>query len=183
VAAMALRGLIMDYAGVLTDGAEMRDLPRRARAAGRPTALVSSAGSVSREIEALFDVLVLGGTVGAVKPDPEVYRRTAALLGLTAAECVVVDDLQANIRGAREAGAVGVLHDDPDTTIGEVEILLALPDLLLIRRVVAGSITVSRRRAGCRRQAAPSRRARRAPAGPAGRAVRPAGRRCRRGGR
>jgi putative hydrolase of the HAD superfamily len=128
VAAMALRGLIMDYAGVLTDGAEMRDLPRRARAAGRPTALVSSAGSVSREIEALFDVLVLGGTVGAVKPDPEVYRRTAALLGLTAAECVVVDDLQANIRGAREAGAVGVLHDDPDTTIGEVEILLALPD-------------------------------------------------------
>ena len=49
---MALRGLIMDYAGVLTDGAEMRDLPRRARAAGRPTALVSSAGSVSREIEA-----------------------------------------------------------------------------------------------------------------------------------
>jgi hypothetical protein len=41
---------------------------------------------------------------------------------------VVVDDLQANIRGAREAGAVGVLHDDPDTTIGEVEILLALPD-------------------------------------------------------
>jgi putative hydrolase of the HAD superfamily len=74
VAAMALRGLIMDYAGVLTDGAEMRDLPRRARAAGRPTALVSSAGSVSREIEALFDVLVLGGTVGAVKPDPEVYR-------------------------------------------------------------------------------------------------------------
>ena len=106
----------------------MRDLPRRARAAGRPTALVSSAGSVSREIEALFDVLVLGGTVGAVKPDPEVYRRTAALLGLTAEECVVVDDLQANIRGAREAGAVGVLHDDPDTTIGEVEILLALPD-------------------------------------------------------
>ena len=128
VAAMALRGLIMDYAGVLTDGAIMRDLPRRARAAGRPTALVSSAGSVSDEIAALFDVLVLGGAIGVVKPDPEVYRRTAALLGLTPAECVVVDDLAANIRGARAAGAVGVLHDDPDTTIGEVEILLALPD-------------------------------------------------------
>jgi putative hydrolase of the HAD superfamily len=125
---MAFRGLIMDYAGVLTDGAIMRDLPRRARAAGRPTALVSSAGSVSDEIAALFDVLVLGGAIGVVKPDPEVYRRTAALLGLAPAECVVVDDLAANIRGARAAGAVGVLHDDPDTTIGEVEILLALPD-------------------------------------------------------
>jgi HAD superfamily hydrolase (TIGR01509 family) len=125
---MALRGLIMDYAGVLTDGAIMRDLPRRARAAGRPTALVSSAGSVSDEVAALFDVLVLGGAIGVVKPDPEVYRLTAALLGLTPAECVVVDDLAANIRGARSAGAVGVLHDDPDTTIGVVEILLALPD-------------------------------------------------------
>jgi HAD superfamily hydrolase (TIGR01509 family) len=125
---MAFRGLIMDYAGVLTDGAIMRDLPRRARAAGRSTALVSSAGSVSDEIAALFDVLVLGGAIGVVKPDPEVYRRTAALLGLTPAECVVVDDLAANIRGARAAGAVGVLHDDPETTIGEVEILLALPD-------------------------------------------------------
>jgi hypothetical protein len=128
VAAMALRGLIMDYAGVLTDGAIMRDLPRRARAAGRPTALVSSAGSVSDEVAALFDVLVLGGAIGVVKPDPEVYRRTAALLGLTPAECVVVDDLAANIRGARAAGAVGVLHDDPDTTVADVEILLALPD-------------------------------------------------------
>ena len=117
VAVMAVRGLIMDYAGVLTDGAAMRDLPRRARAAGRPTALVSSAGSVSDEIAELFDVLVLGGAVGVVKPDPEVYRRTAALLGLTPGECVVVDDLAANIRGARAAGAVGVLarrprHDD-----------------------------------------------------------------------
>ena len=128
MATTALRGLIMDYAGVLTDGAVMRDLPRRARAAGRPAALVSSAGSVSDEIAALFDVLVLGGAIGVVKPDPEVYRRTAALLGLTPAECVVVDDLAANVRSARAAGAVGVLHDDPDTTISEVEILLALPD-------------------------------------------------------
>jgi HAD superfamily hydrolase (TIGR01509 family) len=89
---------------------------------------VSSAGSVSDEIAALFDVLVLGGAIGVAKPDPEVYRRTAALLGLTPGECVVVDDLMSNIRGARAAGAVRVLHDDPDTTIGEVEILLALPD-------------------------------------------------------
>jgi HAD superfamily hydrolase (TIGR01509 family) len=118
----------MDYGGVLTDGVDMLDLPRRARAAGLPTALVSDADAVPEAVAALFDVLVLGGAVGAVKPDPEVYRRTAALLGLTTAECVVVDDLPANIRGAREAGAVGVLHDDPDTTIGEVEILLALPD-------------------------------------------------------
>ena len=124
---VATRGLIMDYGGVLTDGVEMLDLPRRARAAGRPTALVSDADVVPEAVAALFDVLVLGGTVGAHKPDPEVYRRTAALLGLEPQDCVVVDDLARNVSGAREAGAIGVLHDDPDTTVAEVEILLALP--------------------------------------------------------
>jgi putative hydrolase of the HAD superfamily len=124
---VAARGLIMDYGGVLTDGIEMLDLPRRARAAGCPTALVSDADAVPEAVAALFDVLVLGGTVGARKPDPEVYRRTAELMGLPPHDCVVVDDLSANVRGARAAGAVAVLHDDPDTTVAEVEILLALP--------------------------------------------------------
>lgn len=116
----------MDYGGVLTDGVELLDLPRRARAAGHPTALVSDADSVPDAVAELFDVLVLGGAVGARKPDPEVYRRTAALLGLEPGQCVVVDDLSSNVRGAREAGAIAVLHDDPDVTVSEVEILLAL---------------------------------------------------------
>ena len=124
---MELRGLLMDYGGVLTDGPSMVDLPRRARAAGRATALVSDADGVPDELAALFDVLVLGSAVGVRKPDPEVYRRTAALLGLAPDDCVVVDDLPRNVRGAREAGAVGVLHDDAGATVAEVEILLDLP--------------------------------------------------------
>ena len=123
---MPLRGLVMDYGGVLTDGAAPLDLVRRARAAGCPTALVSDAHSVPGEIAALFDVLVLGPALGVRKPDPEVFRRTAERLGLTAAECVVVDDLAANVRGARAAGAVVVHHVDPDRTVDEVQILLGL---------------------------------------------------------
>ena len=123
---MTRRGLIMDYGGVLTDGVDVLDLVRRARAAGLPTALVSDADAVPDAVAALFDVLVLGPAVGVCKPDPEVYRRTAALLGVRADDCVVVDDLSRNVRGAREAGAVAVLHDDPATTVAEVEILLAL---------------------------------------------------------
>jgi HAD superfamily hydrolase (TIGR01509 family) len=116
----------MDYGGVLTDGAAPLDLVRRARAAGCPTALVSDAHSVPGEIAALFDVLVLGPALGVRKPDPEVFRRTAERLGLTAAECVVVDDLAVNVRGARAAGAVVVHHVDPDRTVDEVQILLGL---------------------------------------------------------
>lgn len=123
---MALRGLVMDYGGVLTDGPAVTDLVRRARAAGHPTALVSDAHVVPDECAALFDVVVLGQAIGVRKPDAEVFRRTARLLGLTADDCVVVDDLAANVRGAREAGAVVVHHVDADVTVAEVEILLGL---------------------------------------------------------
>jgi len=121
-----MRALIMDYGGVLTDGAGLLDLPRRARAVGIPTALLSDAHVVPSSVRALFDVVVLGGAVGVRKPDPEVFRRVAAMLGMRPDECVVVDDLQRNIRGARLAGAVGVHHVDPDVTVQEVEVLLDL---------------------------------------------------------
>jgi HAD superfamily hydrolase (TIGR01509 family) len=71
-------------------------------------------------------VLVLGPALGVRKPDPEVFRATADRLGLAVTGCVVVDDVAANVRGARRAGAVVVHHVDPDTTIAEVEILLGL---------------------------------------------------------
>jgi HAD superfamily hydrolase (TIGR01509 family) len=116
----------MDYGGVLTDGDAPLDLVRRARAAGRPTALVSDAHSVPDDVAALFDVLVLGPALGVRKPDPEVFRRTAERLGLAPEECVVVDDVPANLRGARAAGAVVVLHVDPDRTVDEVRVLLDL---------------------------------------------------------
>lgn len=121
-----MRGLVMDLGGVLTDGPAVLDLVRRARAAGCPTALVSDAHAVSDELAALFDVLVLGPALGVRKPDPEVFRRTAGLLGLGVEECVVVDDLAVNVRGAREAGAVVVHHVSPDRTVDEVEVLLGL---------------------------------------------------------
>jgi HAD superfamily hydrolase (TIGR01509 family) len=119
----ALRGLILDYGGVLTDGPEMAELPARARAAGLRVALLSDAHSVPAEYAARFDAVVLGGATGARKPDPEAFRRTAERLGLAPGDCVVVDDLPVNVRGASAAGAVGVRHTDPDATLRELEIL------------------------------------------------------------
>ena len=97
---MALRGLLMDYGGVLTDGPEL-----------------------AAAVAALFDAVVLGPALGVRKPDPEVFRRAAAQLGLTTAECVVVDDHPANLRGARSAGAVLVRHLDAATTVEELDVL------------------------------------------------------------
>ncbi len=121
---MPLRGLLMDYGGVLTDGPEPAGAVRRARDAGIATALVSDAHEVPAAVAALFDVVVLGPTLGVRKPDPEVYRLTAERLGLAPQECVVVDDQLANLRGARAAGAVVVHHRDAATTVEELTVLL-----------------------------------------------------------
>jgi len=117
----------MDYGGVLTDGAPMLALPGRARAAGLPTALVSDGNEVPDAVRRLFDVVVLGAQIGARKPDPEVFRRVAAMLDVPPQECVMVDDLARNVRGARAAGMVAVQHHDVDVTVCEVGILLDLP--------------------------------------------------------
>lgn len=123
-APVALRGLLMDYGGVLTDGEPVLEAVRRARAAGIATALVSDARAVPPDCAALFDLVVLGAALGPRKPDPEVFRQVAARLGLSPAECVVVDDVPANVRGARAAGAVVVLHRDAAQTAAELAVLL-----------------------------------------------------------
>jgi DNA-binding MarR family transcriptional regulator len=122
-----LRGLLMDYSGVLDEDPGMLEMVRRAAAAGIATALVSDAPAVPEETAAAFDLVVLGAALGVRKPDPEIYRIVAERLGVQVTECVVVDDADRNVRGARAAGAVVVHHWSPARTISEVEILLDLP--------------------------------------------------------
>jgi HAD superfamily hydrolase (TIGR01509 family) len=122
-----LRGLLMDYAGVLTEGPEVLEVVRRAAGAGVATALVSDSPSVPDECRAVFDLVVLGPALGVRKPDPEIYRRVAERLGVPVAECVVVDDADRNVRGARLAGAVVVRHRTIDSTVSELQVLLDLP--------------------------------------------------------
>jgi HAD superfamily hydrolase (TIGR01509 family) len=124
---VASQALVMDYAGVLTEGPELVDLVRRVRATGAPTALVTDAHAVPDTCAAAFDLVVLGAALGVRKPDPELYRRVAARLGVPVTGCVVVDDQVRNVRGARVAGAVVVHHHDGELTIAEVAALFDLP--------------------------------------------------------
>jgi HAD superfamily hydrolase (TIGR01509 family) len=121
-----VRALLMDYAGVLTEAPELLDVVARARAAGVATALVSDAQVVPTACVNAFDLLALADALGVRKPDPELYRRVAARLGVAVGECVVVDDHARNVRGARAAGAIVVHHVSADTTVMELEALLDL---------------------------------------------------------
>ncbi|MBR4456731.1 MAG: HAD family hydrolase [Solobacterium sp.] len=56
-------------------------------------------------ISDLLDVMVISGDTDTRKPDPEIFRLTAAKLGLTCEECVFVGDMFLNdVMGAHLAG-------------------------------------------------------------------------------
>ncbi|MEU5977250.1 HAD family phosphatase [Streptomyces sp. NPDC047315] len=70
----------------------------------------------------LFDDLVLSYQVGVRKPDRGIYDLAAATASVEPAACILVDDLEKNCRGAREAGWSAVLFEDNATAIGRLRV-------------------------------------------------------------
>lgn len=131
-----LKALVLDYGGVLTDpGEDNAEEPplltavRKAKGHDLKTALLSNADGwwqPPQTWRGLFDATIISGEVGLAKPDPEIYRLAARKLGVETRECVFVDDLAVNVRGAAKAGMVGVHHRSTRSTLEELEILLAI---------------------------------------------------------
>ncbi|TDB77143.1 HAD family phosphatase [Micromonospora sp. KC723] len=86
-------------------------LLRAVRAAGIPTALVTSSGRALVEIALdtlgrdSFDAVVCGDEVDAAKPHPEPYLTAARLLGVPIARCVAIEDSPTGVASALAAGA------------------------------------------------------------------------------
>ena len=57
-----------------------------------------------------FDAIVLSHEVGARKPSAAFYEHCRPLAGCAAAECVFIDDLPANVAGARACGWHGIVY-------------------------------------------------------------------------
>jgi epoxide hydrolase-like predicted phosphatase len=107
----------------------MFDAVRRARSHGLRTALLSNSWGMDyprEEWDEVFDAVVISGEVGMRKPEPGIYRHAAGLLGVETEQCVFVDDLGPNVKGAVGVGMVGVKFVTPDQTIGELETLFGL---------------------------------------------------------
>lgn len=62
------------------------------------------------EQQELFDAVVLSSSVKMTKPSAEVYRYTLAQIGVAPEEAVMVDDLSANVEGARAVGMKGIQY-------------------------------------------------------------------------
>jgi putative hydrolase of the HAD superfamily len=118
------------FAGVGPDTA-MVEAVRRAREAGIRTALVSNSWGTHRypheQFAELFDGVVISGEEGMRKPSRRMYELGAERAGLHPSACVYVDDLPFNLTPAQELGMATVHHTSAETTIPELERLLAVP--------------------------------------------------------
>jgi epoxide hydrolase-like predicted phosphatase len=96
------------------------------------TALVSNSfvGAREREQElygfdGMCDAIVYSHEVGYMKPDARIYHHACDRLGVAPAEAVLVDDVQANVDGARAIGMRAVTFVDNRRAIAELEAELA----------------------------------------------------------
>jgi epoxide hydrolase-like predicted phosphatase len=128
---VAAEGLVKRmFSGAGADSRMLRAVAT-ARASGLKTGLLSNSWGNRDSYEfdhfdTLFDAVVISGEVGLRKPDPAIYALVARDLGVLSEQCVFVDDIGANVRGAVAAGMVGVHHVDTDTTLAELEALFGI---------------------------------------------------------
>jgi putative hydrolase of the HAD superfamily len=79
------------------------------------------------DIQSLFDVVVESSIVGLRKPDPAIYHMTCDLLGVEPHEAVFLDDLGANLKGAKALGITTIKVDHTPSAIEELEAVLGIP--------------------------------------------------------
>jgi putative hydrolase of the HAD superfamily len=107
----------------------MIDVVRTARINGIRTALVSNTWGIRETppwYDDVFDAVLLSGQEGLRKPEPEIFRLAARRVGAQPTACVFVDDIAANVEGARAVGMTGVVHRHADITIPKLEELLGI---------------------------------------------------------
>ena len=135
-----MRGLIVDYFGVL-DGTEedrenWRAILSGARANDVRLAVLSNepegpgADRVRADArEYGIEHVVLSGVTGIEKPEAEAFLEAARRLDLEPRECVMVDDSIENILGAVRVGMIGVFYQVFDRAAVEIRGLLGLDEV------------------------------------------------------
>lgn len=117
-----------EYLG--TANTELIEYARRLRPRYR-TGIVSNSfvGAREREqaaygFEDLVDEIVYSHEAGMSKPDPRIYALACTRLGVSAQEAVFLDDVEACVAGARDAGMHAIRYQDNAQAIAEIETLL-----------------------------------------------------------
>jgi putative hydrolase of the HAD superfamily len=121
-------GLLHRMWAATTPVPAMYELLRTLRRAGIRTCLLSNSWGSSayprHEFPELFDAVVISAEVGMRKPEERIFLHAAGLLGLPPAQCVFIDDIEANVAAAVTSGMTGVHHSEPGLTAARLSDLL-----------------------------------------------------------
>ena len=112
----------------------MAALVERLHAAGTPLYLLSNAPALldpwlrgpahqKHPFLALFRDYVVSGHVGCSKPDAAIYELVCRIGGFEPGNAVFVDDVSANVAGARAVGMCAIHHRSVETTAVELRAL------------------------------------------------------------
>jgi epoxide hydrolase-like predicted phosphatase len=133
------RGVEVDFTplqallGEMTIHEPIVDRVRQLRAEGYRVGLItnnvregSAAWRALLPVDELFEVIVDSSEVGMRKPNPAIYHHALELLGgIEPSAAVFLDDSPGNVEGARRAGLAGILVEDVDEALAELDELLA----------------------------------------------------------
>ena len=127
-------GFIDAFQALLKPDEEMMAAMRALRAAGVPVAIVSNSlgddAYRGYDLTALADTAVISGEVGVRKPSRAIYQLACDRLGVEPAECVMIDDLEHNLKGAARLGITGLHHTDSKRSLGMLVDWFGIPTRL-----------------------------------------------------
>ncbi len=86
------------------------------------SAYIQNYPSLREILDKVFKNIFVAHDLGLKKHDPKVYQKLAELLECETNEILFIDDSQANIDAANEAGIVTILHKENLSTITEIKI-------------------------------------------------------------
>ncbi|MGE5594913.1 MAG: HAD-IA family hydrolase [Hyphomicrobiales bacterium] len=78
------------------------------------------------DISTLFDVVVESAIEGVRKPEPRIYEIACERLDVRPEEAVFLDDLGANLKGAKALGMTTIKVDETLSALGELERVLGI---------------------------------------------------------
>ena len=74
----------------------------------------------------LFDAFVVSGAIGITKPSVHIFNYAASQLGLLPEECLMIDDIAANVEGAQLAGMEAIRFISREQCSKDIKKLLTL---------------------------------------------------------
>lgn len=104
------------------------DLLERLRSRGHPIHAITNWSaetwpigvSVHPRLGTAFGVTIVSGREKLLKPDPRIFALLCARAGVSAADCLFIDDGERNVAGARAAGMAAIHFTAPEALAAEL---------------------------------------------------------------